>query len=102
MAQEEIVAIQILDGAQDANVFEQFVYRTFKALRKSRKYQGRRLVAFIDNARIHKKEMVLNAARKLGVDVIFNAPYSPHTMPCEAIHNRLKQHIRGLSTRQSR
>ena len=92
----------MLDGSQDANVFEQLMYRTFVAVRANDKYRGRRVVAFIDNARIYRKSVVLETARRLGVDVVFNAPYSPHTMPCEAIHARLKQHLRGLAWRPSR
>ena len=41
MSQDEVIAIQVLDGSQDANVFEQFMYHTFTAIRADDKYAGR-------------------------------------------------------------
>ena len=102
MSQDEVISMQLLDGNQDSVIFENFVYCTFKALRDSDKYEGRQIVAFIDNARIHKKAEVISTLTRLGVDVIFNAPYTPYTMPVEALHSRIKQHLRNLPARPTK
>ena len=61
----------------DNSLFENFLYRVVAALVKNPKYEGRRIVIYMDNARIHKCQAVYDTIRKLGCCLVFAPQYSP-------------------------
>lgn len=48
----------------------------------------------MDNAVIHKHSIVLETARKMKVNVLFNAEYSPWLNPIEQLFGALKSKIK--------
>ena len=54
-------------------------------------YEGKNIILYLDNARIHSHSMVLETARRMKVNVLFNAPYSPWLNPIENLFNHLKK-----------
>ena len=54
-------------------------------------YEGKNIILYLDNARIHSHSMVLETARRMKVNVIFSAPYSPWLNPIENLFNHLKK-----------
>ena len=77
-----------------AVLFEQFLYKTVMALRRRADCQGRTICVQLDNAKIHKTEKVLAAAKRLGVVLLFGCPYSPFYAAVEQVFNYLKTHLR--------
>ena len=49
----------------------------------------------MDNAVIHKHSLVLETARNLKVNVLFNAEYSPWLNPVEQLFSHLKKQIKS-------
>ena len=54
-------------------------------------YEGKNIILYLDNARIHSHSMVLETARRMKVNVLFSAPYSPWLNPIEGLFNYLKK-----------
>ena len=54
-------------------------------------YEGKNIILYLDNARIHSHSMVLETARRMKVNVLFSAPYSPWLNPIENLFNHLKK-----------
>jgi transposase len=101
VTEREVVGMQLIEGGVDASLLDNFVFHMVLQMRRQPQYQGKSMVLFMDNAVIHRHEMVLNTCRKLGVSVLFNAEYSPHLNPVEQLFGQLKSTIYGevLNTR---
>ena len=54
-------------------------------------YEGKNIILYLDKARIHSHSMVLETARRMKVNVLFSAPYSPWLNPIENLFNHLKK-----------
>ena len=50
----------------------------------------------MDNAVIHKQSLVLETARRMKVNVLFNAEYSPWLNPVEQLFNDIKRKLRRM------
>jgi len=50
---EGAVAAQVLEGAVDSIIFENFIFSLCKDLRKQERTREREIVVFLDNARAH-------------------------------------------------
>ena len=59
---DKVVSSQLIEGGVDASLFENFLYHTVAAMRKSNKYGKSNIVILMDNAVIHKHPMVLATA----------------------------------------
>jgi transposase len=64
-------------------IFENFVYQTLLSIRRDKRYSDKDVVVVMDNAVIHKHSQVLETCRKMKVNVLFNAEYSPWLNPIE-------------------
>ena len=73
MTQNEVVGSQMIQGGVDTVLFENFLYRVVSTSVKEPSNQGRRIVVYIDNARIHKCQAVYDMIRKLGCTLVFAA-----------------------------
>ena len=58
-------------------MFENFIFKTMEYIRANDRHRGKRVVLFMDNARIHRHQMVIDTALKMKVIFLFNAEYSP-------------------------
>jgi transposase len=60
------------------------------AIHNDKQYEGKNVILYLDNARIHSHSMVLETARRMKVNVLFSAPYSPWLNPIESLFGHLK------------
>jgi hypothetical protein len=56
---KEVVGLQLIEGGTDAALIEQFVFHMLLQMRKKPEYESKHLVLYMDNAIIHKHELVL-------------------------------------------
>lgn len=89
-----IIANQIVEGSVDSVLFENFIYQTLLSIRNDKATATKEVVLFMDNAVIHKHSAVLETARKLKVNVLFNAEYSPWLNPVEQLFGYMKKRLR--------
>ena len=50
---------------------------------------------FMDNAKIHKSNVLANYIRDYDFHLLFNIPYSPEFNPIKLFQNVIKSHIKG-------
>ena len=72
-------------------MFEDFIQRMLVGMNNNPEYEGKNIILYLDNARIHSHSMVLETARRIKVNVLFSAPYSPWLNPIENLFNHLKK-----------
>lgn len=94
VAYGEVIAMQLVEGGVDAVVYENFVREIVDFVASQQKYAGRHVVLFMDNAAIHRHDIVLQSLRERGVIVLFNAQYSPQLNPVEVYFKLLKKHVK--------
>ena len=101
IAQDRVIANQLIEGGVDSAVFENFLQQMLLGLRKDTSLDGRNIVLLLDNAKIHNHSLVLETARRMQVNVLFNAEYSPWLNPVESLFAHLKRTIKEeqLATR---
>jgi hypothetical protein len=54
ITQQDVMAIQLIEGGVDASVFENFIYELVLKVRADRGNDKRPVVLFMDNATIHR------------------------------------------------
>ena len=86
LLEDQVISMQIVEGASDSVVFENFLYHTLNHLRRHDKYKNRPIVALIDNARTHAHEGIETLAVKMKATILYNAQYSPWLNPVEQLH----------------
>ena len=79
----EVIASQVVEGAVNGVLYENFVREMITNVRLKPENTGRPIVILMDNARIHKYPLVIDTLKKLQVHVIFNSEYSPWLNPVE-------------------
>ena len=79
-----------MQGGIDSTVFEAFISTMLLAIHNDKQYEGKNVILYLDNARIHSHSMVLETARRMKVNVLFSAPYSPWLNPIESLFGYLK------------
>ena len=72
-------------------MFEHFIERMLIGMMSNPEYEGKNVVLYLDNARIHSHSMVLETARRWKVNVLFSAQYSPWLNPIESLFGYLKK-----------
>ena len=72
-------------------MFEDFIQRMLVGMNNNPEFEGKNIILYLDNARIHSHSMVLETARRMKVNVLFSAPYSPWLNPIENLFNHLKK-----------
>jgi transposase len=85
-----VIGSQIIEGAFDSTLFEEFVFRVLDHLRKAPATATKTIVILMDNAVIHRHGVVLETCRKLKANVLFNAEYSPWLNPVEQLFGYVK------------
>ena len=98
----QVLANQVVEGGVNGVVFENFIYQLLRGLKDNPENQGKQIVLFLDNARIHKHPLVLETAARLGVHVLFNSQYSPWLNPVEQWYGYLKRKLRQSGKYQRR
>jgi transposase len=90
-----------VEGGVDSVVFKQFLHHMLLGIRNQPEFASRNVILLMDNARIHHHQMVLETARRMKVNVLFNAQYSPWLNPVESLFAHLKSRLSeaGIATR---
>ena len=99
LSQTKVVSLQVIEGGVDSVLFENFLYETVVAIRKDQALSQKKIILFMDNAVIHKHQHVQESIRKLKVNVLFNAQYSPWLNPIEQLFRTLKQKMNMVQSR---
>lgn len=94
ISQDRIISSQLIEGAVDSVLFENFLYYTLRSVRVNPATADKTVILLMDNAVIHKHSIVLETARKMKVNVLFNAEYSPWLNPIEQLFGAVKSKIR--------
>lgn len=97
MSQDRILGTQVIEGAVDSVLFENFIYEVLRSVRSDPALCKKQVILFMDNAVIHRHSMVLETARKMKVNVLFNAQYSPWLNPVEQLFRHVKCKLRSDS-----
>lgn len=84
----------MVEGGVDSVMFENFVYQTLLSVRTDERVREKDVVLLMDNAVIHRHSQVLETARKMKVNVLFNAEYSPELNPIEQLFRHLKEKLK--------
>ena len=89
ISNEKPIAYKLLKGSANTEIFNKFIIDD--VLPKISK--GNTL--FMDNAKIHKSNILADYIRKSDYHLLFNIPYSPEFNPIELFQNVIKSHIKG-------
>ena len=94
ISQDRVISSQIIEGGVDSTLFENFIYHTLRSVRTDEALHHRNVVLLMDNAVIHKHSAILQTARKMKVNVLFNAQYSPWLNHIEQLFGMIKKSIK--------
>ena len=83
ITRDKIIANQWIEGGVSGVLFENFLFKAIMELRSKPENEGKDIVVYMDNARIHKHPLVIKSLNDLRVKVIFNSEYSPWLNPVE-------------------
>lgn len=95
---DRLVASQLICGGVDATVFEGFITSMLLSIHNDSYYEGKDIILYLDNAKIHSHSTVLETARRMKVNVLFSAQYSPFLNPIEGLFNYLKRRTKEETT----
>lgn len=62
--------MQLVEGTIDQIMFENFIFEVINAAKRDPKNDGKQMILFCDNARIHKTPEVIKSVQNLGIDVL--------------------------------
>ena len=65
--------MQFVEGAMDHNMFENFLYQVLMKLRTDPETKNKRIVVYLDNAKIHKSPHLKEMVGRFYVDILFAA-----------------------------
>ena len=94
ITKDKIVANQLFEGGVTGVLYENFLFKTILDLRNDPENDGKDIVIFMDNARIHKHPLVMQTLKEKKVQVIFNSEYSPWLNPVEQLFNFIKRKLK--------
>ena len=97
-----VEGLWVLEGSTDHIVFHYFLEQVAKHLKSKRECEGSRIDFQIDNARPHHNPEVLRQVAALGVDIVFNARYSPQLNSVEMLWHRIKMKLRAQPPAQDK
>lgn len=68
-----MISNQLIEGGVDSSLFENFLYHTLNYVSKHEDMKEKKIVLLLDNAAIHRHEMVIKTALKFNAVVVFNS-----------------------------
>jgi hypothetical protein len=54
ISDDRVIANQVIEGAVDGALFENFIYHTLVSIRNDKELCEKKVILLLDNARIHK------------------------------------------------
>ena len=98
ITQQEVMAIQLIEGGDDASVFENFIYELLLKIRDDRTNDKRPVVLFMDNATIHRQSLVIKTILGMRVFLLYTPQYSPQLNPVERFFKYVKSNLKDQPT----
>ena len=98
ITQQEVMAIQLIEGGVDASVFENFIYELLLKIRDDRTNDKRPVVLFMDNATIHRQSLVIKTILGMRVFLLYTPQYSPQLNPVERFFKYVKSNLKDQPT----
>lgn len=86
MTKNKIINYRIKKGSYNAKSFKNYMEHTVNKMGTS--------TPFMDNAKIHKADILNKYFKKKNIKVIYNVPYSPKFNPIEYVFNTLKEQLK--------
>jgi hypothetical protein len=93
ITQSKLLATEIIEGAYDATLFEDVVFKMLSSIRSDPQTKHHSVLLFMDNAPFHQHSRVRDACRHLKVNLLYNAPYSPWLNPIELLFSIVKRRL---------
>jgi transposase len=90
ISDDRVIANQVIEGAVDGVLFENFIYHTLVSIRNDKELCERKVILLLDNARIHKTIYLKDTIKKMKALALFNASYSPWLNPVEQLFKHFK------------
>ena len=94
ITQDCALAAQITEGGTDAVVFDNFLHRVLHKLRVDSSTKGKHIVVLMDNATIHRQEIVTKTVLGMKVFLLYTPQYSPQLNPVEKFFKYVKTKLR--------
>ena len=98
ISQQEVMAVQLVEGGVDASVFENFIYELLMKVRGDRSNDRRPVVLFMDNATIHRQPLVIKTVLGMRVFLLYTPQYSPQLNPVERFFKYVKSNLKDRPT----
>jgi hypothetical protein len=98
ISQQEVMAVQLVEGGVDTSVFDNFIYELLLKVRADRKNDDRPVILFMDNATIHRKSMVVQTILGMKVFLLYTPQYSPQLNPVERFFKYVKSVLKDRPT----
>jgi hypothetical protein len=94
----QILSAQIIQGTFDSTLLENFIYWTLKGIHNDSTLRKKRVMIFLDNARIHYHSNITETFKQFGAHAMFNAQYSPWLNPVERLFGTVKKKLQQTNT----
>lgn len=95
ISQEEVVGVQLIEGGVDTSVFENFIYGLLRYVRSQLKFENKPVVLLMDNATIHRHQMVSDTVLAMRAFLLYTPQYSPQLNPIERFFRYVKTSVRA-------
>ncbi len=73
ISQDKVIANQFIQGGVDSSVYENFIYEVLNYVRSDESMKERKIVLFMDNARIHVHKNVIDTIMDMKAILILSA-----------------------------
>jgi transposase len=94
ISDDRVIANQVIEGAVDGALFENFIYHTLVSIRNDKDLCEKKVLLLLDNARIHKTAYLYDTIKKMKAIAIFNSSYSPWLNPVEQLFKYIKSNMK--------
>lgn len=83
----------MIEGAYNSTLYEDVLYQLLYKLRSDKQTEKKNIVLLMDNARFHHHYKVIETCKRMKVNVLFNAEYSPWLNPIENFFGYVKKNV---------
>jgi transposase len=93
ITRDKLLCTEIIEGAYDTTLFENVIFKMLESIRTNEETKYKTVLLFMDNAVFHKHSHIKNLCRRMKVNVLYNAQYSPWLNPVELLFGLVKRRL---------
>lgn len=93
VSNQRVEAYTIIENGINQIVFANFIIHLVENIKAKNESAVNNIILLLDNLLVHKTPLVKTVVLKMGIKVIFNAPYSPEMNFIENMFQRIKNRI---------